>query len=105
MSKESHLQLFNLSQRVVKKIVQRKIFIANINLSNIYVQIHSVRMKSSTQQKVSQLFQNCKYLPEISNSITLTILTRDRKAVWKYSRHCQIYERLRWNTEKLKFPT
>src|SRR6218665_3524816 len=47
--------------------------------------LHGVQMKSSTQQKVSQLFQNCKYLPEISNSTTMTILTRDRKAVWKYS--------------------
>src|SRR6218665_3309543 len=47
--------------------------------------VHGVRMKSSTQQKVSQLFQNCKYLPAISNSTTLTIPTRDPKAVWKYS--------------------
>ena len=39
--------------------------------------IHCVRMKSSTQQKVSQLVQNYKYLPEILNSITLTIFTRD----------------------------
>src|SRR6218665_2145483 len=62
-------------------------------------------MKSSTQQKVSQRFKNCKYLPEISNSTTLTILTRDHKAVWKYSLKCQIYEPFRWNTEKLKFPT
>ena len=52
---------------------------------NKLIYIHGVRMKSSTQQKVSQLFQNCKYLPEISNSTTLTILTRDHKAVWKYS--------------------
>jgi len=58
-------------------------------------------MKSSTQQKVSQLIQNCKYLPEILNSPTVTIFTRDPKAVWKYSWNCQIYERLRWNTEKL----
>src|SRR6218665_2523467 len=43
--------------------------------------VHGVRMKSSTQQKVSQLFQNCKYLPEISNSTTLTILTRDPKKI------------------------
>src|SRR6218665_2954860 len=43
--------------------------------------IHGVRMKSSTQQKVSQLVQNCQYLPEISNSTTLTIPTRDPKAV------------------------
>jgi len=62
-------------------------------------------MKSSTQQKVSQLVHNCKYLPEILNSTTVTIFTGDPKAVWKYSWNCQIYERLRWNTEKLKFPT
>src|SRR6218665_940324 len=51
--------------------------------------IHCVQMKSrppSTQQKVSQLVQNCKYLPEISNSTTVTIIfKRDPKAVWKYS--------------------
>jgi len=62
-------------------------------------------MKSSTQQNVSQLVQNCKYLPQIFNSTTVTIFTRDLKAVWKYSWNCQIYERLRQNTEKLKFPT
>jgi len=44
-----------------------------------------VRTKSSTQQKVSQLVQNCKYLPEILNSTTETIFTRDPKAIWKYS--------------------
>src|SRR6218665_4116586 len=60
-------------------------------------------MKSSTQQKVSQLVQNCEQLPEILNTTTVTIFTRDLKAVWKYSLNCQIYERLRWNTEKLKF--
>jgi len=36
--------------------------------------IHCVRMKSSTQQKVSQLVQNCKYLSEILNSTTVTIM-------------------------------
>src|SRR6218665_320586 len=45
--------------------------------------IHCVRMTSSTQQKVSQLVQNCKYLPEILNSTTVTIFTRDFKAVFK----------------------
>src|SRR6218665_184251 len=43
--------------------------------------LHGVRMKSSTQQKVSQLVQNCKYLPEILTSTTGTIFTRDPKAV------------------------
>jgi len=38
-------------------------------------------MKSSTQQKVSQLVQNCQYLPEILNSTTVTIFTRDLKAL------------------------
>ena len=75
----------------------------------IYLQftaeIHCVRMKSSTQQKVSQLVQNCKYLPEILSPTTVAIFTRVSKAIWKYSWNCQIYERLRWNTEKLKFPT
>jgi len=52
-------------------------------------------MKSSTQQKVLQLVQNCKYLPEILHSTTETIFTRDPKALWKYSWNCQIYERLR----------
>jgi len=33
-------------------------------------------MKSSTKQKVSQLVQNCKYLPEILNSTTVIIFTR-----------------------------
>src|SRR6218665_2064403 len=47
--------------------------------------IHCVRIKSSTQQKVSQLVQNCKYLPEIINSTTVTIFTLDPKAVLKYS--------------------
>jgi len=58
-------------------------------------------MKSSTQQNVSQLVQSCKYLPDILNSTTVTKFTQDPKAVWKYSWNCQIYERLRWNTEKL----
>src|SRR6218665_1251530 len=49
-----------------------------------YMYIHCVRMKSSTPQKVSQLVQNCKYLPEILNSTTVTISTRDLKAVLKY---------------------
>jgi len=48
-------------------------------------EIHCVRMKSSTQQKVSQVVQNCKYLPEIINSTTVTISTRDPQAVLKYS--------------------
>src|SRR6218665_1028399 len=52
---------------------------------NEAMNIHCVRMKSSTQQKVSQLIENCKYLPEILNSTTVTICTRDPKAVWKYS--------------------
>ena len=43
--------------------------------------LHGVRMKSSTQPKVSQLVQNCKYLPEILTSTTGTIFTRDPKAV------------------------
>ena len=57
--------------------------------------IHCVRMKSSTQQTVSQFVPNCKYLLEILNSTTVTIFTRDTKAVWKYSWNCQIYERFR----------
>src|SRR6218665_2463778 len=36
--------------------------------------IHGVRMKSSTQQKVSQLVQDCKYLSEIVTSTTGTII-------------------------------
>src|SRR6218665_1801375 len=47
--------------------------------------VHCVRVKSSTPQNVSQLVQNCKYLPEILNSTTVTIFTGDPKAVWKYS--------------------
>ena len=46
-----------------------------------YMYVHGVRMKSSTQQKVSQLFQNCKYLPEILTATTGTIFTRDPIAV------------------------
>ena len=44
-------------------------------------------MKSSrpTKLKVSQLVQNCKDLPELLKSTTVTIFTRDPKAVWKYS--------------------
>ena len=42
-------------------------------------------MKSSTQQKVSQLVQNFKYLSEMLISTTMTISTGDSKAVWKYS--------------------
>ena len=56
----------------------------NVPLTNMEL-IHCVRMKSSTQQKVSQLVENCKYLPEMLNSITVTIFTRDPKAVLKYS--------------------
>ena len=47
--------------------------------------IHCVRMKSSTQQKVSQLVQSFKYWPDILKSTTVTIYTQDPKAVWKYS--------------------
>src|SRR6218665_2222772 len=50
-------------------------------LFEVKVILHGVRMKSSTQQKVSQLVQNCKYLPEILTSTTGTIFTRDPKAV------------------------
>jgi len=52
-------------------------------------------MKSSTQQKLSQLVQNCEYLPEILISTTMAIFTPDPKAVWKYSWNCQSYEQLR----------
>jgi len=45
---------------------------------------------TSTQQKVTELVQNCKYLPEILNSTTTTIFTREPKALWKYSWNCQI---------------
>ena len=42
--------------------------------------LHCVRRKSSTLQKVSQLVQNCGYLPEILNSTTVAIFTQDPKA-------------------------
>src|SRR6218665_1126775 len=83
--KNDHTSNGKLNSLAVLSMNSERVNELEWNNRPIKVFIHGVRMKSSTQQKVSQLFQNCKYLPEISNSTTLTIPTRDPKAVWKYS--------------------